>query len=358
MRRLTSLYYIFIILLVISCAPAPVKKGPVVFYPPLPMEPRVQFLISIRGEDDLEVKQASFDAFLLGEEKYIKRIGRPYDIGTSKNRVYVSDRLYLKVLYFDLTDHTLHQLETSGAGTLSNPGGLWVTDDDTKYITDLKRKQVLVYDSKNQYIMAYGDSDVLSRPTDVAVYGNNIYVCDMTPNAIKVFDKNTGQITKEIRGPANNGMYKPTHITVDSKGNLFVTDSFKFRVMMFDPNGVFVKQIGSHGDSTGTFSRPKGIAVSKDGHLYAVDAAFENTQIFDVATGRILLPFGGVNGLPGDMGLPAGVHIGYHNVDYFQKFVDKDFKLKYLIYIGNLVGVKRLSVYGFGEWIGAPLPKM
>jgi len=29
--------------------------------------------------------------------------------------------------------------------------------------------------------------------------------------------------------------------------------------------------------------------------------------------------------------------------------------VKYLVYVGNLLGDKKLNVYGFGDWIGPPL---
>jgi len=90
--------------------------------------------------------------------------------------------------------------------------------------------------------------------------------------------------------------------------------------------------------------------------VYAVDTAFENTQIFDPTSTDLLLFFGGYGPHAGSMYLPSSLHIDYDNVEYFNQFVDKDFKVKYLVYVGNLLGDKKLNVYGFGEWIGAPLP--
>lgn len=59
--------------------------------------------------------------------------------------------------------------------------------------------------------------------------------------------------------------------------------------------------------------------------------------------------------MPGSMYLPAGVFIDYENVDYFRKYLDKDFKLQYLIYVSNQQGDHKLNVYGFGEWTGPAL---
>ena len=45
------------------------------------------------------------------------------------------------------------------------------------------------------------------------------------------------------------------------------------------------------GDSPGTFSRPAGIGVDSEGHIYVVDTAFNNFQIFN-DEGRLLLWIG------------------------------------------------------------------
>jgi hypothetical protein len=55
------------------------------------------------------------------------------------------------------------------------------------------------------------------------------------------------------------------------------------------------------------------------------------------------------------MYLPSGIHIDYHNLEYFSEYADENFKLKYIVYVGNTLGPINLNVYGFGEWIGAPL---
>ena len=91
--------------------------------------------------------------------------------------------------------------------------------------------------------------------------------------------------------------------------SMFVTDSMNARVQILDqqtgqPRGV----IGRLGDGSGQFSKPKGVAVDQAGHVYVVDAAFDNIQIFD-QQGRFLLAFGSLGAQPGEFWLPAGIAI-------------------------------------------------
>jgi len=77
-----------------------------------------------------------------------------------------------------------------------------------------------------------------------------------------------------------------------------------------------------------------------------VDAAFENVQIFN-SSGQLLMYFGGPYSSPGDMWLPAGVAVDYSNLDYFNKYVDPEFELQYLVYVTNQYGPGKIGVYGF-----------
>jgi len=359
MKRLV--FVTVVLLLVTGCATTPTGERiehDVVFYPAIPMKPRLQFLLSITSENDIGGKaRTSFQDFLIGKSALLKAIGRPWDIGSSKGKIYILDRDVRKVLIIDLVEKKFDFLQDRRLGKLNNPSGIWVTEDDIKYVADANRKQVVVFGKNNEFLRFYGDKTLFDKPLDVAVYGNSVYVIDMNKYQLFVLDKDTGKLVQTIgKGGTENGLfYKPTHVTVDHQGNIFVNDAFNFRVQKFDPNGVFLQSYGSLGDNIGMFARPKGLDIDREGHLYVADAAFSNVQIFDDQSARLLLYFGMAKTGPGSTNLPGGVHIDYENVEYFDSYSDKDFQLKYLVYVGNLLGSKKLNIYGFGEWIGPPL---
>ena len=347
--------FVLIALITLSgCATVPDKTNTVVFYPPLPQRPRLQFLHAITGEENIGQSQGAFMEFLLGQPTSDKRIGKAYDIASSDGKIYVLDRRYKRLLIIDLAQREFEYLKDQRMGTLDDPSGIWVTEDDIKYIADMGRKQIVVFGTDNKFLRSYGGPDLFDKPVDVAVYKNTVYVSDMAKNKIFALDKASGNPKWTIgeQGQGEGQLAKPTHVVVDHQGSIYVTDAFNFRVQKFDPDGKFLKSYGYLGDSFGAFARPKGLDIDRDGHLYVVDAAFENVQIFDAKTGGLLLFFGGAGAAPGNMYLPAGVHIDYRNAAYFSNFVDKDFRLKYVVYTGNLFGADKLNVYGFGDWVG------
>lgn len=331
------------------------EKVETVFYPMPPEQPRLQFLVSLTKEEDLG-QSSAFREYLLGKQEQGKRLARPYDIAHGKGVLYVVDKTIRKVMIVDLEKRKFDYIRDAKGGALQDPAGIFLAPDGYKYVADAGRGQIVVYNERNEFHRAYGAENQF-RPVSVAVRGNEIYVCDLKDNEIEVLDKDSGEILRKIGGAGKEpGLFnRPTHVTVDDAGNLFVTDAFNFRIQQLDANGKFVRAIGYQGSHPGAFARPKGIAVDRQGHLYAVDAAFELVQVFDVATAEPLLPFGKYSPAPGSTYLPAGIHIDYDNVPYFSQYVDPDFRVKYLVYVGNLLGEKKLNVYGFGDWIGPPL---
>lgn len=343
--------------LFIGCTAPGLIKESIVFYPPLPQQPRLQFLFSISSEDDIRDPGSAFTEFLIGDMHSDKEIGKPYDIGTAPGKIYVLDRRFNKLLIIDLAARTFSHLDDQGLGALAEPSGIWVTEDDSKYIADMKRKQVVVFDADNRFKRVYGNKDLFDKPVDVAVYENSVYVCDMDKNQILVLDRQSGALKKSIGelGQEEGKLYKPSHISLDSAGNVYINDAFNYRTQKFDGNGRYIKSFGYHGDTFGAFARPKGLDIDRGGHMYVVDSAYENVQIFDAESGQLLLFFGGAGTEPGNMYLPASVHIDYTNAQYFQNFADKNFTIEYVVYVGNMFGFNKLNVYGFGQWTGPQL---
>jgi DNA-binding beta-propeller fold protein YncE len=346
-------------ILLFGCAAPQKEVMEKIFYPPLPLEPKIQFLTYISNEDQLGGKQSKFNEFLLGQPLTSKGIVTPYDVGALKGNIYIVDRAINSVIIANLVDKKFNLLKTKGLGSLSEPAGMTVTENGYKYVSDFGRKQIVVFDNENKYVKAYGKLDQFIKPIDVAVFQDRLYVCDFGLHQIVVLDLDSGDTVQTIGelGGGEGQLLKPTHIDIDDLGTVYVDDAFNFRIQLFDLDGEYMKTIGYHGDTFGGLSRPKGIAADKDGLLYVVDTAFENVQIFDVETRRLMLYFGGFSGM-GGMTLPNGIFIDYdsYNIDFFKKYADKDFNIQYLIYVTNLVGDEKVNVYGFGDWTGDLVP--
>ena len=81
-----------------------------------------------------------------------------------------------------------------------------------------------------------------------------------------------------------------------------------FRIKIFDEDGKFSKSFGKLGNTIGSFSSPRGIAVDKDRNIYVTDTLFNAVQIFD-KKGDLLLVFGSEGKGPGKFFGPEDIAI-------------------------------------------------
>jgi hypothetical protein len=77
---------------------------------------------------------------------------------------------------------------------------------------------------------------------------------------------------------------RPTDVTWDAQGNIFVSDGyFNHRVVKYDKNGKFVRQVGSveRGSEPSQLNTPHTIASDAQGNVYVGDRGNARVQVFD-----------------------------------------------------------------------------
>jgi DNA-binding beta-propeller fold protein YncE len=325
----------------------PAAKEYMVFPPP-PDEPRIQYLTSFGSEDDLH-KASKFNAFIVGQEKVLRPITKPYGVAIKGGKIYVCDTQAGCVAVADLVKGRIHYLRPQGTSAMKMPVNVAVDKDDTVYVTDTLRGQIMVLGQDGGLIEAVGLKDEM-KPCGLAIAGDKLYVTDLKNSCVRVYDKATRKVLSTFAtkdGDPQGRVFQPTNLAVDSKGNVYVSDTGGFVVKVYDASGHYVRTVGEHGVTPGQFSLPKGLAVDRDNRLYVLDAAAPVVQLFD-AEGRLLMFFGQPN-TSGDAGLylPAAMTVDYENAGLFQKYVQPGYKAEYVILLTNQVGPHKVSVFAF-----------
>jgi DNA-binding beta-propeller fold protein YncE len=337
-----------VLCLVAGCATKKPAPKNYTMFPLPPDEPRIQYLWSYGAEADVGVRSKFLD-FIVGKEPEFKSIRKPYGVAIRRGKIYVCDTEAANINIADLVTHQMKFVKPTGLGTLRLPINIAVDDDGTSYVTDVGRREVLIYDKDDNYLGEIGKQENI-RPAGIALAGNRLYATDQTNKCVRVYDKTSKQLLFTLprdKTDEKAKLFGPTNLAVDSKGHIYVSDSQGFVVKIYDAEGNFLRKVGEIGATPGQFALPKGIAVDHDGRLYVVDAADPVIQLFD-ADGKLLMFFGepNVSG-PGSLYLPAGIAVDYDNVNLFQKYVAPGFKLDYLILVVNQLGPNKVSVYGF-----------
>jgi sugar lactone lactonase YvrE/TolA-binding protein len=330
-----------------------------VFFPPLPEMPRLQFLKSFSGADDLGgATGGGFQRFVLGEPQTEQDISKPYGVAIHDGKIYVCDVGRRTVEVLDVRKGKFGYLTKDRR--LMNPVNIHITDDGTKYVADPTAGAVLVFDRDDNFSAMLGKKLGIA-PIDVTVRGRRCYVSDFTSNQIVVFDISTQQ---EIARVGEEGVAQPqgataelppgqilliSDLALDQRGNIYVTDKAAARITQFDQSGRLQRVIGRWGSNIDEFIRPKGIAIDSNQRIWVVDAASEVAKIYDDQA-RLLLFFGLPGNKPGMMNLPAKIVVDYKNVHFFQQYAVEGARIEFIVLVSNQYGPNKVSVYGFGQF--------
>jgi sugar lactone lactonase YvrE len=174
-------------------------------------------------------------------------------------------------------------------------GFIWTTDSQAHvvYKFDSDGKLLLTLGKKG---MA-GDNasrDLFNRPNAVAIASNgDIYVSDGYNNTRVVHFNKDGKFIRIIGGTkgAEPGQLQLPHgVVIDSKGRVLVGDSDNKRITVFDKDGKFVE--------TWPFASRGGMVITPDDTLYVSDV--NAGSIFIVKNGKLLDTISG-------LGRPHGI---------------------------------------------------
>ena len=336
------LLYAVVVSIAISCASTKDQKE--IIWPLPPEEPKIRFLKSISSAADVR-ERTFFDAireFLFGRMP-VARLGKPYAVHMDKDgRMFVADSAWRSLLVFDTEKKEFGFMGLDGPGVLSKPRGITTDSEGRVFTTDVSQSRGVVYDREGNFQFAIGKRGRFSQPVGIAVNENlnRIYVVDTKKHNVSVFDSRNGEFLFDFgeRGVEDGQFNWPTNAAIDNAGQLYVMDTFNFRVQIFGPDGGFVHAFGAAGTGLGMFAKPKGIAVDSEGHIYVVDAAFNNVQIFN-QEGILLLFFGSFGSQAGQFWLPAGMHIDQDDKIYVADQYNK--RINVYQYLGGVYQAKQ-----------------
>lgn len=349
MTRVIFVVTIIIVLLGSACS---IKKHQIgitnyITFPGLPDTAHIQFLTSISSSEDVVIKkQSAFVKFVTGEVEQVNYISKPLGIQISNGKIYVTDIGIRGIDIIDLKNGTFEYFKSSGRSLLKMPVNCGIDAGENIFIADAARREILVFNKDRSFVTSFGRNDNF-KPIDIFLYNNEIWVLNAITKQVNVYEKNGFNLLNtfpNVEAGDDGYLYTPKNIYVEND-TVYVTDFGGFKISKYSLEGEYIASVGSHGSGFGKFARPKGIAVDKDNNLYAIDANFENVQIFN-DKGQLLLFFGGHYKGKGDMNLPYGITIDYNNLEYFNKYVHPNYNLKYIILVTNQVGGDKINVYG------------
>jgi DNA-binding beta-propeller fold protein YncE len=177
-------------------------------------------------------------------------------------------------------------------------------------------------ETEQENILSFGPDDPAltseggftdSWPTCSVYYDGQLFVTDELRNTIRVFDTEGNSLkelglstnisvdisTDNIHGSVSSNtpssepgkFNRPSGITVDSQGDLLVSDTLNHRIQKISKNGSYISSFGKFGNSAGEFNSPWGICLDDEDNIFVADHLNNRIQKFD-SSGNHLLSFG------------------------------------------------------------------
>lgn len=183
---------------------------------------------------------------------------------------------------------------TRPIGVLADPIGV--------YVTDSRGGKVYVFNVQGEFQFSFGE-DVLDTPLYVArnPLDGNLYVSDRRTRSIQIFDFEGTHIgefepnlpEEELPAFDTGGVeWVPLAIDFADDGSMVVTDLLAaHRVLVFDPQGTFVRAVGSTGmvdqaaESPLLFQFPNNVKTIDD-EIWVADSNNRRLQVLGLSDGQ------------------------------------------------------------------------
>ena len=219
---------------------------------------------------------------------------------------------------------------------LDAAGNLYIADQSNNRIRQVATNGIITTVAGNGGSSYSGDrgpatNATLSGPTSVAVDTlGNLYIADKSNDRVRQVAAN-GIITTVAgnggAGYAGDGgaatsaeLYYPNGVAVDGAGNLYIADTYNFRIRKVNPNGIITTVAGNGGfgyagdggaATNASLNWPNGVALDAFGNLYIADSG--DSRIRMVNTNGIINTVVGKNasGYAGDGGAATNAELDY-----------------------------------------------
>ncbi|MDF2534821.1 MAG: repeat containing protein [Bacillales bacterium] len=224
-----------------------------------------------------------------GEPKYTDSIYgtddsqfvKPMDVYSDGELVFISDTGNHQIQVYDLKTKKIKYIfgkRGSNPGDLEYPYGITADSTGKLYVADMKNHNISIFDKKGNFIKYFvpkNNNDKFNSPSGIRIYNQKLYVPEIDTGLIKVFNL-SGEKVLEINYPAESfvASNSPNGVAVDKDDNIYVSDTGRSRVLVYDKSGKFIREINGAKKEGGKSSLvcPRGIIVDKDGTIYVVDS--------------------------------------------------------------------------------------
>jgi len=255
------------------------------------------------------IPQAIICADNLGSQPLNRPQGLALD---NQGNIYIADTGNNRVVRCDIQGNFIKEVGGFGwgEGQFNQPTALTLDYGLNLFVVDSQNKRVSRYDKNLNFISVIqpepaSDFRGLGLLHGIAVNSaGEIFLSDtendwlVKLNNLSQFESNFGGFTAGLGAVLN-----PGGIALDQGGKIYVADSGKRRVAVFDPFGNFVDEFGYD-----VLQQPQSLTVNSAGEVFVADAKKNQVLLFD-SQGNLMLEFGRAGKELGQLSKPVDIKL-------------------------------------------------
>jgi len=169
------------------------------------------------------------------------------------------------------------------AEELRVPGAMDLDESGNLYVADARGGLVHQFSPYGDLVQSF-DLQTSGRGLAVTPDGTRLYVS--RAESVVIVDALEGRVIGSLVGAEAGGpeFGAAGEIVLDAVGNVFVADTGKMLVKIYDDSGQYQNGFGGIGPNAGQFTQISGMALSPSGQLVVADSSVENgkVQVFDI----------------------------------------------------------------------------
>ncbi len=172
---------------------------------------------------------------------------------------------------------------------LAQPLGMSIDQEENIYIADTGNHRVLKCNALGEVMREVGGfgfgAQQFDRPVDVWVDNSlNVFVADYNNHRLQRYDKDLNFISSYSSGEARDESLRfgyPAALTISPQGELFVADHEFNRVLRFAALGSPKSSFGDFNWGEGGLERPAKIMLARNGEVWVSDSLRHAIMIYD-----------------------------------------------------------------------------
>ncbi len=217
--------------------------------------------------------------FDFGGPKSTQPLQHPYGIGLLKDSVLVADTALGALYEYNLEGKYLRNW-LAGI-SIHQPAGIFITLDQTVYVSDLAGKQILVFSAQGQFLRSVKLPNVsLGAPQGLAVNKDGaIWVADGANYNVKLIKQN-GELLTVFDGGPKWTLSTPKGLAIDSQERIYITDTLSNTIRIFAQDGADITAFGPIDDKQSAFRLPLGISIDSEGEIFVADQGNNKIQVW------------------------------------------------------------------------------